>query len=347
MPSLTLLAARIYEHVLFLRGWVLLAGIGVYLALSWILFALAGEEALVSNFSDFLYFASTTASTVGYGDLAPQTQAGRIIAAVFFFPAAVTIFTIILAKLTGSVVEGVRKLADGRGSFASRTGATVIVGYHADRTERMIVDLIAGADNDHTIVLLTRSSNVNVPSGVHLVVAEKLDSLKALRRAAIEEAAKVLIYADSDAETFNACLAVREMNADVHVAAYFNDRETAARAHRFADVETVVSSSTDVLVRAAQDPGSSTVLQSLSSAVTGSTVYSAVIGKADCNSLTVRNALYDADTTLIAVNRTSTGELIFAPFPDWLEAGTIVYYISKERITESDWRGIQVEKNNV
>ena len=64
-----------------------------------------------------------------------------------------------------------------------------------------------------------------------------------------------LIYASSDGEAFNACLAVREINSDVHIAAYFDDRETAKRAERLARVDAIVSISTEMLVRAARPRG--------------------------------------------------------------------------------------------
>ena len=96
----------------------------------------------------YAYFAGTTASTVGYGDLSPQTEAGRQIAAFWFFPGALIVFSAILGRLAGDIVERIRRMADGYGSFETLRGATVIVGYNPDHMPVMIKNLIAGKDGD-------------------------------------------------------------------------------------------------------------------------------------------------------------------------------------------------------
>ncbi len=341
VPNFSRILTRFYQDLLVLKVWVILALVVCYLVISWGLFALAGEDDLTTDLVAFLYFAATTASTVGYGDLSPSTDAGRLIASVFFFPAAVTIFTVMLSKLTVTVVEGVRKMADGRGNYSGKEGATVLVGYHPERTERMIEDLIAGQDNDHTIVLLSRYSDSKVPDGVLFVFAEKLDALQSLRRAAVENAAKVLVYAEGDGETFNCCLAVRELNADVHIAAYFNDRETAARAKRYADVETVVSISTESLVRAAQDPGASAVIQALATSTTSATIYSGVVKGQAISSDALLGTCRKTSVTPIALSSGAGAPIQFVPFPETIEPGSTLFYVAEARLTEKEWDAIQ------
>ena len=88
MPILQLIISRLYQHVLELKLWLLATLICAYMVISWILFFLAGETGLTGNPLTFIYFAATTASTVGYGDLSPSTEAGRMVAAFWFFPFA-------------------------------------------------------------------------------------------------------------------------------------------------------------------------------------------------------------------------------------------------------------------
>lgn len=330
--------ALLYQRVLHLSGWVLAWMIIIYFGVSWILFQLAGETGLVGSWVDFVYFAATTASTVGYGDISPATPAGRLIAAFWFFPGALLIFTAALSKLTSFLIEGVRRMADGLGNYDSINGATVIIGYHAERTNRMVRDMIAGDGGDGTIILMANQKNVVVPDGVRFVSNIRLDTHEALSRAACARAAKVLVYADSDAETFNICLAVRELNADVHVAAYFNDASTANRAEKFAQVDSIVSTSTEMLVRAAQDPGSGAVLMALSSATNKSTIYSAETPSSEVlNSKRLGDAIREHGGTMVAVGMGDEDGPSFAPFPDLLPAGTIVYYIAAIRLGSGMW----------
>ncbi|MEM5581448.1 ion channel [Roseibium sp. AS2] len=343
MPILQLIVSRLYQHVLELKLWLLGSLICAYLLISWVLFALAGESGLTDSPLTFIYFAATTASTVGYGDLSPETEAGRMVAAFWFFPGALLIFSAVLGRLTGVLVEGVRRMADGNGNFERVQNATVIVGYRRDRTPLMVENLIAGQDGDDKIILLADSKNVEVPEGVRLIRAERMDALQSLRRAAIPGAQKVLVYAGSDAETFNTCLAIRELNETVHVAAYFEDRDTARRAGRLAGIEPVVSNSCEALVRAAQDPGAGQILMALSTAGLGATIYSAVIeteGTTGGNggateTAFLEKALSGAEGTLIAVSQPDDAAFLFRPFPKTLKSGGSFYYLASARLSES------------
>lgn len=338
MPILQLIVARLYQHILELKLWLLGSLICAYLLISWVLFFLAGENGLTGSPLTFIYFAATTASTVGYGDLSPETEAGRMVAAFWFFPGALLIFSAVLGRLTGVLVEGVRRMADGNGNFERVENATVIVGYRRDRTPLMVENLIAGQDGDDKIILLADSKNVEVPEGVRLIRAERMDALQSLRRAAIPGAQKVLVYAGSDAETFNTCLAIRELNETVHVAAYFEDRDTARRAGKLAGIEPVVSNSCEALVRAAQDPGAGQILMALSTAGLGATIYSAVIETNDSpetDTTLLEKALSGADGTLIAVSQPDSSDFLFRPFPKTLKSGGTIYYLASKRLTES------------
>ncbi len=337
VPILQLLISRVYQHVLELKLWLLAALICAYLFISWALFLLAGETGLTGNPLTFIYFAATTASTVGYGDLSPETEAGRMVAAFWFFPGALLIFSAVLGRLTGVLVEGVRRMADGNGNFERVQGATVIVGYHRDKTPLMVENLIAGQDGDEKIILLATSKNIEIPEGVRLIRAERLDALQSLKRAAIAGAQKVLVYAGTDAETFNTCLAIRELNSEVHIAAYFEDRDTARRSGKLANIEPVVSNACESLVRAAQDPGSGQILMALSTAGFGATIYSAIV-EADKPTGTsmLEQSLRGSDGTLIAVSQPDDKEFVFRPFPQELNSGGSIYYLANKRLSADD-----------
>ncbi|MEP4198810.1 MAG: ion channel [Aliishimia sp.] len=331
MPIINKLLARFYRDVLELKIWLLVVTSVGFFVISWFLFWVSGEEEIAGGLATYIYFAATTASTVGYGDMSPQTDAGRLVAAFWFFPGSLLIFSAVLGRLAGGMVERIRRMADGNGSFESLHGATVIVGYNRDQTPLMIENLIAGRDGDEKIILLTKSTDSDMPSGVKLVKSDRLDALSSLRRAAIPNAEKVMVYATSDAETFNTCLAIRELNETLHIAAFFEDRDTARRAANIAGLEAIVSNASEALVRAAQDPGAGQVLMALSAANVGATIYSATIGN-DIKAVSLREALENCDATLIAVSQPKNDDFLFAPFPASLEAGGVFYYLSSTRL---------------
>ena len=332
LPVFSRLFFKLYHELLELSVWILLLLCFAFFALSWSFFWLAGETDLTANVVTFVYFAATTASTVGYGDFSPQTNAGKLVAAFWFFPGALLIFSAALGRLAGSMVERIRRMADGHGNYERMNGATVIVGYHREQTPLMVENLVAGDDGDDKIVLLTTVTDADVPEGVYLVKSDRLDALAPLKRAGIPKAQKALVCAGSDAETFNTCLAIRELNETVHVAAFFEDRDTAHRASRIAGVETVVANTSEALVRAAQDPGSGQILMALSAANVGATIYSAQTQN-PLEVATLQQALTALNATLIAVSQPDESDYSFCPYPALLRANGAFYYLSKARLT--------------
>lgn len=65
---------------------------------------------LVEGFSyiDAIYFTACTLTTVGYGDITPQTDAGKLFTAVYAF-VGIGIFLGFAAALFGSVTDRLRR----------------------------------------------------------------------------------------------------------------------------------------------------------------------------------------------------------------------------------------------
>ena len=103
------LAWPAFVAMVIFHAWVTYIGLLVF-----------GEDDLTQPI-DFIYFYFTSASTVGYGDLSPQTDGGRIFATIWLFPGALIFFTVYLTKLTQIISNGWRKICKGGQDAKTRT----------------------------------------------------------------------------------------------------------------------------------------------------------------------------------------------------------------------------------
>ncbi|GAK84446.1 putative potassium channel protein [Vibrio ponticus] len=71
------LKRKLHATLFDLSGRNLLLLSVAYIVIAWLLLKLAGETALTNSFSNFVYYLMVTASTVGYGDHSPVTDAGK------------------------------------------------------------------------------------------------------------------------------------------------------------------------------------------------------------------------------------------------------------------------------
>ena len=272
--GLAIILRRLYHAVGDLHWTVLTFILLLHMLASWQLLRAAGEADL-SPPPNFLYYYATTAATVGYGDLTPKSDVGRMVTSFFIFPGAIAAFTTVVAKAFGALSASWRRRRQGGGDYARMTGGTVLVGYDPDRTPRMIDELVA--DGARNIVLLATQELDNDDERFRYVRARSLTAPADLARAGVAGAAKVVVFACTDAETLSAGLAVTATNNNGgHIVCFFQDEENARllTAH-CPEVEVVLARSVELVVKALNDPGSSHLLaQLVSHTDAGATLFS-------------------------------------------------------------------------
>jgi voltage-gated potassium channel len=244
---------------------------------SWFMMA-AVEGPEIGAASVYWYFYLVTATTVGYGDLSPITSAGRAITVFWVMPGGIAIFTSIVAKVVQSTASYWRRRMLGLGNYSDHAGHTVILGWSGDNTRKMVAHMRSDHPDREIILASYRLTENPMTDQIQFVRGETLTSDDLLHRSGIQSAGRVLVVGQDDNETLATCLAVVARSADVHLVAFFDDESIAdlLKAH-CSTAECLVPMAAEMLVRTADDPGSSRIPKVLFSTLQGPTLYSLTV----------------------------------------------------------------------
>ncbi len=329
--------SKVQRSIAELRWPALFVIAAGHLGLTWVGLKADGEAALTGPLT-FLYFYATTATTVGYGDLSPTSQGGRLIAILWLFPGAIALFTAVLSKSITSISTYWRRRMTGQADYSQRAGLTVIVGFPRARCLKVINELRRGARGrqDDDILVVAKRDLQPLPDGVLFVRVDQLSEAAGLRRAGIALADEVIINGEDDDETLAATLAIQTIaGAQTHLVAHFQSEDSARLLRGLArPIETVVSPSVELLVRAAQDPGASRLFTALASSTDSrATLYSLVLDQT-MSLADLRDRLFQGGGALIAVQTVEQEDfhLPKAGHPD-LKVGDRIYYMAPQRLS--------------
>lgn len=339
---------RIYRHVAEMR-WDALLALGLaHFAISWALAAIS-ESGDVTSRTVFWYYYLVTATTVGYGDFAPQTTWGRVVAVAWIMPGAIALFTTAIAKAAQAMAESWRRNMRGRGDYSKLDNHIVLIGWRGERSERLIEQLADTIDLDAPeIVIVGVSISQNpAPDRAHFIKAESFSDDDALKRAGLEHAMAAIVMAATDADDLAAALAANAVAPNLRLVVYFEDEGMAnlLKAH-CPTAETATSLSIELLARAARDEGSAELFYMLASSQQGPTEYS-VLAPDDLKAAQFGPAMLALkrhhDATLIAVKH--EGERLATLNPAWdapIRGGDRLYYVARERIDANkiDWEAM-------
>ena len=332
------------QQLLKLSWAAILAVMFLHYSLSWLLLVLAGEHFLVQP-GQWLYFYVTTATTIGYGDFSPETMPGRLAAAAFIMPGAVVFFAAFLGKLSSLFIALWRKGMKGKADYSQELqGHIVILGWHPEKTNRMVQLIFGDARREKREVVLCADQDMEnpFPERAWFVKGTRLTDQDVFLRAGIEHASRVIIFQETDEQTLTACLSVAATETKAHIVAWFEDQRMAGLVKSHCpQVECHTSLSVDLLVRSAQDPGSSRLQSQLLSTLEGPTQFSVRVpddfsGTTFGQLLKVMKVQHEA--IVLGVAETATGnDLLLNPSADHVvKGGQLVYFMAAERIREKE-----------
>lgn len=352
MPLFVRVWQQVYISIATLSWTVLGALFATHSLASFVLFAAVGEDKLTDSVITFVYFYMTTATTVGYGDLSPGSDAGRLVNVCLVLPGSIALFTVLLGKAVAGMSAFWRRRLQGLGDFSERAGHTLVVGWQGARSRRVIEGLLNDAPpSAPRIVLLARGMDANpMPEAIDFVAAEQLGDRAAFLRAGAASAHTIIIRGADDDETLAATLAGRSAAPRAHMVTHFlEDSAADLIRHQMPDVEVVTSIAAGLLVRAARDPGASQLATLMFADHAIDNAYSLAVpaGQGMMRYIDVLLGLKQRHgLTVIGLCRDGGRKVdLNCPVDCPVAGGDTLYYISDHRVSpaEVDWAALAVK----
>ncbi len=164
-------------------------------------------------FTTSLYWAVTTATTVGYGDITPHNPIGRLIASLVMLT-TIPMLAAAFALVSGAAAAaGVRRVLAMHTQFPAGT-YRLVVGMNA--TVPAILEEVAGAGIP--VVLAADVDPATVRGGVHVVRGDPTDE-DTIRRARPAGAEQALITGKSDGDVLVSAVLLRKQAPSLTVTA--------------------------------------------------------------------------------------------------------------------------------
>lgn len=332
----------IYRHFKQMSGQAVLLLLLLYVLCSWLLLSLSQETELTG--SNFIYWLMVTASTVGYGDLSPGTEMGKAVTTFFIIPFGLSLFALTIGKVAAFGAYQWRK-----GIMGAKTldlhGHILVIGWDPQRTASLLQLLKLEADQNlrRSICLYVTDEMENpLPGDIEFIRGNSFNDNQAMQRACLGDASTIIIDTQSDDSTLTAALYTTSQNEQAHTIAYFRDEALSLLLKQHCpQVECTPSVSTELLVKAAMDPGSSALHQELLNAGRGMTQYS-VDYPMDQPAIAVQQiytslkSRYGATLLAIAESPQHTPQLN-PSLEHPVKPGSVIYYIADNRIHNFEW----------
>ena len=178
---------------------------------------LAGAGAFAATqgrpFTTGLYWAITTATTVGYGDVLPENAVGRVIASLVMLT-TIPLLASVFALASGDVAAaGIRRILAMRSHFPVGR-YRLVIGLN-DAVPAILAELIAAGI---PVVLVADADPVSIPPEVHLIRGDPTDET-VLKSAKPEGAEQALITGQSDGDVLVSAVLVRKLAPGLETAA--------------------------------------------------------------------------------------------------------------------------------
>lgn len=209
------------------------------LALTGVLFALgygvlgsyvlgAGFKPAILNVVDAVYFSVVTMSTVGFGDITPQTPETRLFT-VSLILLGLAVFATSLTAVVGPMIDSrMKRLLQPKRKTMKRASHIIVTGHGP--LARSAVKALTARGLHATAIWLTRGPD-DTEQPEDLIIGDASDT-DVLHSANVEQARAVLALSEDDSFNAFVVLAAKEMNPNVRTAVAVSSAGNARRLSR-------------------------------------------------------------------------------------------------------------------
>jgi len=193
----------------------------------------------VNTLLDAFYFSLVTGSTVGYGDITPESAVGKLFALSVLL-VTVSSFAVVLGVVFTPLIEARFSKALGRMTEEQLDvleNHVLVLGF-GDLTEPILEELAGKADV--LVVVDDEERARRLSERGYTVLTDDPSDEEAQRRGRVDVAQAVVAATENDAEDALAILTARQLNPDVTIVAAATQRENVNKLKR-AGADTVIS----------------------------------------------------------------------------------------------------------
>ena len=203
-------------------------------------FALREDFDGIESLIDAFYFTLITSSTVGYGDIHPETEEAQLFT-MSVVVLGVASFGIAIGALVGPAIQARLSKTLGKmteSQLQALDNHVLVLGY-GELTEPIVDELEAGGKSFAVITPDRDAATKLGERGITVVTADPSDEAP-LHRAHIGRSTAVLVATNDDAQDALSILTARELRPDVRIVAAATDRENRKKLER-AGADVVIS----------------------------------------------------------------------------------------------------------
>lgn len=206
-------------------------------------FEAKGEGGEIESFFDGIYWAMVTLTTVGYGDITPQTVEGRVITLVLIV-CGIGVLAFTTSVIVAAFSEKMSELRDNRvfAELEKKKGKhTIICGF--GRVGQVVAERLA-QDRDHFVVIDTKREHIQKAKKLgYLAIEGNAEENELLEQAGIRnQAERILCLTGNDVINVYITLTARYLNPDIEIISRANQDESVRKLHQAGADHTIAPS---------------------------------------------------------------------------------------------------------